>query len=196
MDFNADYWESRWQENHTGWDIGHVSTPIKEYADQLEDKAIDILIPGCGRAWEGQYLHEAGFTNVHLLDIAPSALQTFHERVQGFPSNHLLVDDFFKMERQFDLIIEQTFFCALDPKLRDQYVTKMYSLLYDNGKLVGLLFDAPLFTDRPPFGGNKVEYQSRFQNHFEIITMETSYNSHISRQGKELFINLRATKQS
>ena len=37
---------------------------------------------------------------------------------------------------------------------------KVASLLNTNGKLVGLLFDAALNTDQPPFGGTKEEYAS------------------------------------
>ena len=41
-----DFWDKRWEEANTGWDIGYPSTPLKEYIDQLSDKEIDILIPG------------------------------------------------------------------------------------------------------------------------------------------------------
>jgi len=30
------YWTQRYQEDNTGWDIGHPSTPLKEYIDQLK----------------------------------------------------------------------------------------------------------------------------------------------------------------
>ena len=32
------FWNNRYHEKKTGWDIGHPSTPIKEYIDQLRDK--------------------------------------------------------------------------------------------------------------------------------------------------------------
>jgi len=38
----------------------------------------------------------------------------------------------------------------------------MSELLLINGKLVGLLFNIPLFEDRPPFGGSKKEYITYF----------------------------------
>jgi len=40
------YWTERYDEDRTGWDIGYPSTPIKSYIDQLDDKALKILIPG------------------------------------------------------------------------------------------------------------------------------------------------------
>ena len=39
----------------------------------------------------------------------------------------------------------------------------MYNLLEINGKLVGVLFDAPLYKNRPPFGGSKQEYLLYFK---------------------------------
>jgi hypothetical protein len=48
---DRDYWSKRYQTNETGWDVGTPSTPLKEYIDQLENKNIKILIPGCGNAY-------------------------------------------------------------------------------------------------------------------------------------------------
>jgi len=89
----------------------------------------------------------------------------------------------------FDLIIEQTFFCAIHPSLRSQYVVKTNQLLLPKGRLVGLLFNVPLHKDRPPFGGSKAEYVGFFQPHFMIKKMEACYNSHYTRQGREVFIH-------
>ena len=87
----------------------------------------------------------------------------------------------------FDLIIEQTFFCALNPNLRPAYTKKMSDLLYKEGKILGLLFDDLLNTDKPPFGGSKTEYLEYFKPDFTVLLMEHSYNSHPLRTGKELF---------
>ena len=61
-------WEKRYRESETGWDLGSISTPLKEYFDQLEDKEIKVLIPGCGNAHEASYLHELGFKNNPVLN--------------------------------------------------------------------------------------------------------------------------------
>lgn len=58
----------------------------------------------------------------------------------------------------FDLIIEQTFFCAIDPSLRNAYAKKASEILNSKGSVSGLLFDAVLNTTHPPFGGCKTEY--------------------------------------
>ena len=96
-------------------------------------------------------------------------------------------NDFFELSDTFDLIIEQTFFCALNPELREKYVQKMHALLKDNGKIIGLLFQFPLTEQGPPFGGSKSEYENLFKDHFTIKKLETAYNSIKPRENNELF---------
>jgi len=190
MKINKSFWNNRYLNNDTGWDIGEISTPIKNYIDQLDNKDLRILIPGCGNAYEAEYLFNNGFKNVYVIDISHLALQQFKNRVPNFPENQLICGNFFEHNSQYDLIIEQTFFCAIDPKLRSDYAIHSAKILKPNGKLVGLLFDAPLNTEHPPFGGNKLEYISYFEPYFNIAIMERSHNSIKPRSDKELFIKL------
>jgi SAM-dependent methyltransferase len=187
---DSNYWQTRWNEGKTGWDIGHASTPIAGYIDQLSDKSIKILIPGCGNAWEGEYLISKGFHNTWVIDIAPAALESLSRRFPHFPKEQLIEGDFFEHKGSYDLIIEQTFFCALDPALRRKYAEKMHELLTPGGRLVGLLFDAKLNDDHPPFGGSRTEYLTYFENIFDLHTFQTAHNSIKPRAGSELFINL------
>jgi len=86
------------------------------------------------------------------------------------------------------LILEQTFFCALNPDLRTKYVQKMSELLSKDGKLVGLLFGVE-FPNNPPFGGSKEEYLTLFSSKFKINLLEPCHNSAKPRMGSELFFN-------
>lgn len=192
----AKFWQQRYEKDSIGWDMGVVSPPLKAYIDQMPDSVKDqaILVPGAGNAYEVGYLHEQGFTNVTLVDFAPAPIQAFAKRYPNFPTEHLLCADFFTLspeQCQFDLVIEQTFFCAINPARRDEYVEQMAALLNPNGKLIGLLFDKEFGRDEPPFGGTKQEYQQRFESHFNIDIMTSSNNSHPARQGNELFIQMR-----
>lgn len=190
MKLDADYWEQRYREGNTGWDIGSPSTPLKEYIDQLEDTSKRILIPGAGNAYEAEYLHKKGFKNSYVIDFSRTALDNFKNRVPDFPDSHILQGDFFELQMTFDLILEQTFFCALDPELRPDYAKKMHELLEPKGKLAGLLFDFPLTSEGPPFGGSASEYQRYFQPLFQVKLLEKAYNSIPPREGKELFFTL------
>lgn len=185
------YWDNRYKTNATGWDLGEISTPLKTYIDQLTDKSLKILIPGGGNSYEAEYLFNNGFKNVFVVDISETALQNIKARIPKFPKEQLLHLDFFELDNTFDLIIEQTFFCALHPNLRPKYVHKMQNLLNTEGKLVGLLFDVPLYKDHPPFGGSKAEYIALFDKYFKVLIMETAYNSHPARKDRELFFILK-----
>ncbi len=188
MTLNKEYWEERYSKESLGWNIGYVSTPIKTYADQLTDKEIRILIPGAGFGYEAVYLYENGFRNVYVLDITQKPFEYIRKACPDFPKEQLIEADFFEADlKDFDLVLEQTFFCALDPVLRKDYVVKMHEVLKKGGKLAGLFFDFPLTENGPPFGGDIEEYRSLFEPYFEIKTLERSYNSIGPRQGIELF---------
>lgn len=190
ISLDKSYWQDRWENAETGWDIGYPSTPLVAYFDTLENKDIKILIPGCGNAYEGEYLIKKGFKNTFLIDIAPLAFENLKKRFPDFPDENLILGDFFEHEESYDLIVEQTFFCALNPKLRRAYAEKTHSLLNKRGKLMGVLFNAPLFKDHPPFGGNKTEYLGYFEDLFTIFHFETATNSIKPRAGRELFIEI------
>jgi SAM-dependent methyltransferase len=187
---NAEYWESRYQSGQTGWDIGMPSPALTTYFEKLESKDLDILIPGAGKAHDLQWLHYNGFTNSAVLDISKTALQMASELYPEISAEHFIEGDFFSFDGAYDLIVEQTFFCALDPKLRPEYARKMHSLLKPGGCLMGLLFDFPLTETGPPFGGSVEEYQKHFSPWFSIKHMERAHNSIKPRAGKELFFKL------
>ncbi|MBA3286261.1 MAG: methyltransferase domain-containing protein [Nitrosopumilus sp.] len=190
----SSFWNERYQSGEMGWDIGYPSTPIKEYFDQVENKELSILIPGAGNAYEAEYLHKIGFTDVTVLDFSAEAISSFQKRVPDFPEDKLIQQDFFEHKGQYDLIVEQTFFCALNPKLREQYVRKMYELMKVGGKLVGLLFDDELNNDRPPYGGSRREYKALFECYFTFQKFETAYNSIKPREGREIFFTMKKEK--
>lgn len=187
---DKNYWTTRYLQKETGWDVGEITKPLKEYIDQLNNKELKILIPGAGNAYEAEYLFKNGFKNVFVVDISDEPLKNIQQRVPDFPKQHLLLGDFFELDKTFDLIIEQTFFCALTPNLRPAYAKKMSELLSTKGKLAGLLFNDVLNTDKPPFGGNAEEYKKYFEPYFNFKIFEPCYNSIKPRANRELFIIL------
>ena len=187
---DADYWSNRYDNGTSFWDLGEVSPPLKNYIDQLADKNIQILIPGCGNTYEADYLLKMGFTNVTVIDIAPVLVTQLKEKYKDNPHIKIILGDFFKYQGQYDLVLEQTFFCAINPTLRKDYVAKMPGLLAPNGKLVGVLFNRWFEEQGPPFGGTKEVYEQLFANNFIFKSFEPCYNSFSKRKDTELFINL------
>ena len=190
------YWTQRYQEGATGWDVGEATRPLRTFIDQIVDRDTKILIPGSGNAYEAAYLHRRGFAEVYVLDISAYPLQAFRQQCPDFPEEHLVHQDFFTHQSEYDLILEQAFFCALPPVFRPQYARKMHELLRNGGQLVGVLFDDPLYDDHPPYGGNRDEYFTYFAPYFRFKSWETCYNSIPPRQGRELFIHLVKEKVS
>ena len=190
MEFSQSFWSKKYEHKKTGWDLGKISPPLKAYFDQLTNKDLKILIPGGGNSYEAEYLFNNGFKNVYVVDIAAHPLNNIKNRVPDFPDHQLIHLDFFDMNTTFDLIVEQTFFCAIHPSFRSKYAEKMETLLNPNGKLVGLLFEANLNEDHPPFGGSRLEYSKYFKPYFKSVQMEPCYNSYQNRQGMELFVKI------
>lgn len=186
---DQNYWDAHYKTKTTGWDLGQISPPIKLFIDSLEDKSCAILIPGCGNSYEAEYLIEQGFTNVTVIDIAPTLVENLKTKFADNPNIKVILGDFFEHKGNYDLIIEQTFFCALPPTMRQKYVWKMHQLLSDSGKIVGLLFNK-IFESGPPFGGCKAEYVSLFKDAFYLTSMEICTNSIAPRANAELFIEL------
>jgi methyl halide transferase len=190
MPLDKPYWEGRYLNNQAGWDAGSITAPLKAYIDQLTDKKKRILIPGCGNGHEAEYLFNHGFSNVFVCDLSSVPLNNLLKRCPKFPEQHLLKSDFFDLNIQVDLILEQTFFCAIDPSLRPAYAKKCFSLLSPHGKLAGLLFNEKMEKEGPPFGGTKEEYIKYFEPYFAFRHFELCYNSIKPREGRELFISL------
>jgi thiopurine S-methyltransferase len=189
MDITSkEYWQEQYTGRKTGWDIGYISPPIKEYIDQLSDKNLKILIPGAGNAYEAEYLYKNGFKNVTVIDIVKKPLENFKNRFTDFPDNQLIECDFFSHNVQYDLIVEHTFFSAFPVSYRAKYVEKMHELLNPKGKLIGLLFDKDFGNPFPPFGGDYQTYFDLFSKKFQIKCLEKAYNSIKPRLHYEFFI--------
>jgi len=184
------YWDELYKTGRTGWDIGYVSAPLKEYFNQVDDRSIKILVPGAGIGHEAEYLHKQDFPNVYLLDYSAESIKNFTKRCPDYPEDHLIHEDFFNHTGQYDLIVEQTFFSSIPRDQRSAYADKMHQLLKPGGKLTGLLFNHEFNFKEPPFGGTEKEYQVLFDPLFEIKKMEIAHNSIKPRAGRELFIIL------
>ena len=183
---NADFWNNRYENHQIGWDLGGVSPALKFWMDQFPDKSASILIPGAGNAYEVDYLLALGFTNITVIDIAPKLVAALKQRFASVNEVTIILGDFFELEGKFDVVLEQTFFCAIDPELRSQYVDKMKDLLTDKGQLLGVLFNRS-FIGGPPFGGSIEEYEVLFRDKFEAKFLPCDV-SHPARKGSEVLL--------
>lgn len=186
---DADYWNLRYNTGRTGWDMHQASPPLTNYINTLENKELRILIPGSGNAHEAAYLLDKGFKNVTLIDISEVVTHLVAERYKDQPVN-VICGDFFLHQGEYDLILEQTFFCTLSPAFREKYIEKSYNLLVSGGKIAGVLFNKPLGMQGPPFGLGDEEYKEIFGSKFTITRFEECMNSIAPRMGSEVFFEV------
>lgn len=191
---NDEYWNTRYLKGETGWDVGSATPALTSYFNTITDKSISILIPGCGNAYEAEYLLKSGFTNITLLDISEYLTAKLAEKFKGNTNIKIICNDFFTHEGIYDLIVEQTFFCALPVSMRLDYVNKMWQLLKPKGILAGVFFGVIFDKEGPPFGGLLSEYIPLFSNKFEILEFGPTTLSIPPRLGSELFAKLRPKK--
>ena len=193
LPLKSNFWDNQYLKNETAWDLQHVSPPLKLFIDSLTDKSIRILIPGCGNAYEAEYLLNIGFTSVTLIDISSALVNRLKEKFEGKPIE-ILHEDFFEHRGKYDLILEQTFFCAINPSLRTAYTEKAFNLLNEKGRIAGLLFNIEFGKTGPPFGGKKEEYVTLFEPLFHLLRFDISPYSVKPRMGNELFIEIEKKK--
>ena len=185
---NKNYWDNRYLHGNTPWTLNCVAPPLKHYFETVNPpKHLKILIPGVGSSKEAVYLLEIGYKNVFVLDISERAIAEFESKYPEFPKEHIIQSNYFDHTEHYDIIVEQTFFCALPPSSRKQYVFHTNQILVVGGKLIGLFFQGESTNEGPPFLASKLEYEELFQEHFKISKLEGCYNSIPPRQGSELF---------
>jgi methyl halide transferase len=186
MELNDQYWNNRYLQMDTGWDLKSVSPPLKRYFDKPIQPMGRVFIPGCGQAHEAEYLLELGLEQVVLLDFAPALVQHLRQKFENTAVD-VREGDIFDHLGSYDTIVEQTLFCAIDPARRAEYVMKMADLLHKDGVWIGLLFNRHFDKAGPPFGGTQAEYEDLMKDHFQIIHMNESTDSVQPRLGTELF---------
>ena len=95
MNLDKTYWENRYEINEIGWDAGNITTPLKNYIDQLANKDLKILIPGAGYGHEFDYLIAQGFKNVYVIDIAAQTINHLKAKYPEISEKFFICDDFF-----------------------------------------------------------------------------------------------------
>ena len=183
---DSKYWSVRYQNKETGWDLGATSPPLIEIFKTI-DKTAKILIPGCGNAYEASFLFNKGYKNVFIIDIAIEPLREFELNNVNFPKQQILHEDYFAHHGAYDVIIEQTFFCAIEPIFRTKYIEKSHELLNEKGILTGLLFNCS-FDGGPPFGGERSAYAELFEKKFRHVSIKPCKTSIKPRLGMELLL--------
>jgi cyclopropane fatty-acyl-phospholipid synthase-like methyltransferase len=182
-------WQRHYDEGDLGWDLGQVAPP---FIKLFESKTIlpgKTLIPGCGRGHEVIYLAENGF-EVTAVDYSPGAVNHLKSTVQERNLKcEVLNMDFFGIDSAhngvYDLLIEQTFFCAISPEQRSSYVSTVARALKKGGMLAGLFYHTGEEEGGPPFNTTREDIKKYFSDSFEIRQLSKAEDSAEQRKNKE-----------
>ena len=139
------FWNNKYINNEDKWDIGKPTPKFIEWNKSLTSK-LNILIPGCGKGHDVFYLSKFKH-NIYALDFSTYAINYIKSIADKESlSINIIKDNFFNINTcyhsTFDIILEYTFFCAINPVLRDDYFKISHKLLKPNGKIVGLFLVA------------------------------------------------------
>ena len=181
-------WQRHYESNDLGWDLGQVAPPFVKLWEEGKLPVGKALVPGCGRGHEVIFLAENGF-EVTAIDFSEGAV-TYLERAlkERNLNGRVLHQDFFGLDNShegvYDLVLEQTFFCAISPRKRQDYVQNVKRLLKPRGVLVGLFYQTDK-EDGPPYNTTREDIEGNFAKNFEIHELDKTSMSAEQRKGKE-----------
>lgn len=187
-EYKQEDWQRHYDENDMGWDLGQVAPPFVRLWEEGKLPLGKVLVPGCGRGHEVLFLAGNGF-KVTGVDYSEGAVTYLKKSlIEQDLEGQILHQDFFSLDDShdavYDLVIEQTFFCAISPRQRQSYVQHVARMLKPEGMLVGLFYH----TDKeggPPYNTTLEDIETHFSGDFKILKIEKSADSAEQRKNKE-----------
>jgi SAM-dependent methyltransferase len=126
---------------------------------------------------------------VTAIDFAPEAIVRLKGQLDaaGLQADLVCADLFDlpdALSRAFDLVLEQTCFCAIDPIRRAEYVTAVHRMLVPGGRLAGLFYRCG-GDSGPPFNTEPDQVRALFDGLFVVDSLAPTPHSHERRSGEE-----------
>jgi SAM-dependent methyltransferase len=195
---DANYWEQRYQDNNSPWNIGMAAPPFTGLLTSANAPTVGkTAILGCGSGHDALLFAKYGFETIGF-DFAPSAIALAQNLSKTMDiTSQFLQRDIFELPQEFankfDYVIEHTCFCAIHPSQRPDYVNTVSSILKPNGELIAIFF-AHNRPDGPPFGATLEEIHDLFSPVFDTSDITSAHKSIASRQGEEYLARFRVLK--
>ena len=179
-----------------GWDLERT-TPVFEHWIQSKSDPLSICILGAGNGWDALHFSKLGHI-VTAVDFAEGAVTNMNDSARKLNlAINIMHLDIFDLSQQFhqefDVVLEYTCFCAIDPARRKDYIKMVSHILKPEGELVGLLFpiDKDPKDDGPPFGVDLNTTILLFSRYMRLIKKEFPQLSIDLRKGREIFVIFR-----
>lgn len=178
---SATYWDHRYRNNKTGWDLGDAPEWLDQKAQSLAP--CKVLVVGSGHGHDARAFARAGH-EVLGVDFAPRAIEAAQIASTNFDPARLryLQADVFDLgiepdsplREAFDLVWEQTCLCAIDPARRPDYFAAISRVLRSKGQWHAVLWvhhnegGPPYHLDAPMVHAMVPNNYAR--THFEVLT--------------------------
>jgi len=169
--YSREDWERHYNEKDLRWDLDEVAPPFVHLWEGRDIPPCRAIVPGCGAGHEVMFLAEKGF-NVTALDYTHGAIKLIKSAFEeNNYSGEVLQQDFFELDcnynEKFELMLEHTFFCAINPNMRQEYVETAKRILKPGGYLIGLFYETNE-DGGPPFNTQKEDIEKKFSSTLKI----------------------------
>ncbi len=193
-----DFWQGLYEKGDTRFDVGAPSPPLMDWLDAHPIVASRAIVPGCGYGHDVIELAQRGLSTVGV-DFAPAAVQAGRAAADraGLSSRARFLEcDVFSLGSEhdgaYDLLFEQTCYCAITPARRDDYAALAARLVAPGGTLLFVVYPADGHQGGPPFAIDPTEVEPRFAAWFDLLWMGAPERpSKPTRAGKEQLAVLR-----
>lgn len=188
-----------WEDLYAGpppWDLGEPAPPFVSLLARGEVAPPGrVAVLGCGRGHEALLFARRGFDVVGF-DFAAPAVEAGRQaaRAAGLEARcRFEMRDIFAIEGAFDLVVEHTCFCAIDPARREDYVATVARILKPGGLLLGLFYLRPNDPKGPPWPSERAELERVFvhEGPFDLVSERVPADSIARRAGREWLTVLR-----
>ena len=193
-------WEQAYVDGRVPWDLGAAPPALERVVarfaadrDAGRDDLRRVFVPGTGRGHDARAFASAGF-DVTANDIAATAVAEGRalDAAAGVRMTWLQHDLFAlpaALEGGFDLVWEQTCFCAIPPERRDDYVQAVARLLRPGGTWVGVLWNVGR-PGGPPYTITREHVERHFLEAFALVSVE-DVPAWSERRYDEILVELR-----
>lgn len=147
-------WEARFAEGTTPWERGQMHPAFLHWNESgAFDDIESIVVPGCGRAPEVAGFAEMGL-KTHAADLSETAINWQRKHLDECNlTAELFTGDILDWtpSEPVDAVYEQTFLCAIHPRLRETYEAALLRWLRPGGQLFALFMQKEE-RGGPPYG--------------------------------------------
>jgi len=147
-------WEARFAADTTPWERPGLHPAFVDWQASGDFSGLgSVIVPGCGRAPEVAAFADAGIPTIGA-DLSPTAINWQRKRLDECELTATLFEGdvlAWRPDAPLDGVYEQTFLCAIPPKLRPEYEQTIHAWLKPGGKLFALFMQKEE-RGGPPYG--------------------------------------------